>query len=36
VAFGKDVQKLGAPLGGALDLEPDVIQGVHTTIKTKS
>ena len=36
VALTEDVQKLGAPLGGALDLEPDVIQGVHMTSKTKS
>jgi hypothetical protein len=26
------VQKLGTPLGGALDLEPDVIQGSHTAM----
>ena len=32
VALGEDVQKLGAPLGGALDVEPDVIQGSHTTM----
>jgi hypothetical protein len=36
VALSENVQKLGAPLGGALDLEPDVIQGFHTTITTKS
>lgn len=36
VALSKDVQKLGAPLGGALDLEPDVIQGSHTTVTTTS
>ena len=26
VALGEDVQQLGAPLGGALDLEPDLIK----------
>ena len=32
VAFSQDVQKLGTPLCGALDVEPDVIQGSHTTM----
>jgi hypothetical protein len=32
VALSQDVQKLGTPLGGALNLEPDVIQGSHTTM----
>ena len=32
VALSQDVQKLGTPLGGALDFEPDVIQGFHTSI----
>jgi hypothetical protein len=36
VALSEDVQKLGAPLGSALNLEPDVIQGFHTAITTKS
>src|SRR6266536_3451620 len=27
MAFGEDVQQLGAPLRGALDFEPDRIQG---------
>jgi hypothetical protein len=36
VALSKDVQELGAPLCGALDLEPDVIQGSHTTVTTMS
>ena len=36
VALSKDVQKLCAPLGGTLDLEPDLIQGSHTTITTLS
>ena len=35
-AFGENVQQLGAPIRGALDLVPDVIQGVHMTSKTKS
>ena len=29
VALGEDVQQLGTPLGGALDLEPDVIECSH-------
>lgn len=32
VALSQDVQKLGTPLCGALDVEPDVIQGSHTTM----
>lgn len=36
VALGEDVQKLSAPLGGTLDVEPNVIQGSHTTITTTS
>lgn len=32
VAFSQDVQKLSTPLCGALDVEPDVIQGSHTTM----
>jgi hypothetical protein len=29
MAFGKNVQQLGAPLRGALDLKLDVVQGGH-------
>jgi hypothetical protein len=29
VALGEDVQQLGTPLGGPLDLEPDVIECSH-------
>jgi hypothetical protein len=32
VALSQDVQKLGTPLSGALDFEPDVIQGFHTSM----
>jgi hypothetical protein len=30
VALGEDMQQLGAPLRGALDLEPDLIQSGHS------
>jgi hypothetical protein len=35
VALGENVQQLGAPLCGALDLEPDVIQCLGHTCKNE-